>query len=70
MITRERLEPLPQPGSRMVELRTGVIETESLMLGLVGPDGRIRRIDQLTRTLPADQRGCVQRHGQRAARYR
>lgn len=35
------------------ELRKGAVTTEIHMFGLVAPDGRLRRIDQLTRTLPA-----------------
>jgi hypothetical protein len=36
------------------ELRKGAMTTEIHMFGLVAPDGRLRRIDQLTRTLPAE----------------
>ena len=35
------------------ETRTGAVATEIHMFGRVAPDGRIHRIDQLTRTLPS-----------------
>jgi hypothetical protein len=32
----------------------GVVVTEIYMFGRLAPDGRLRRIDQITRTVPAD----------------